>query len=545
MQPKKTSLLQPEWIAALLITAAIVVLHFYYWLHIGGLWRDEVNLVNLSGSHSLAEMEKDSFPILMPLALHVWMAVGLGNSDLNLRLFGLLVGLGIVALLWVSRWKIRHAPPLLGLVLLGLNSTLIFFGDSLRAYGLGSLFALALTASAFLFLQKPSVSRMIWLALLAILSVQVLYHNAVLVAAICFGAWSVCWRRKDRPAALQILFVAIISAASLLPYLHNFISSGGAAAVFRTGVKLRRFFWSYEDTLGYPLSGYIYVWALLALIIIACAAAALRRHSGAGAGNGEAFVEEDFRLFASVTLILIVVGFPVFFWRAQMPMQSWYLLPFMASAVVCFDAALPVFSGLLRAVYLALVVGTALLSTLTTANLLTRRFSDVNIYARELMANAAPRDYIVVSPWTCGITFDYYFKGVTPWDTLPPLSDHSIHRVDLVLAEMENTNAMAPVFGKISQTLQSGDRVWFLETAGMDIPQPGTPMLHPLPPPPLKYSGWSESPYSAVWASQTLQFIADHSDKFKRFKYSSLDGFVIENMDVFVADGWRTNSMGR
>ena len=69
-------------------------------------------LSTLSGEHSLAEMEKDSFPILMPLAFHIWMALGLGNSDLNLRLFGLLVGLGILAALWVSSWKIRRAPPL-------------------------------------------------------------------------------------------------------------------------------------------------------------------------------------------------------------------------------------------------------------------------------------------------------------------------------------------------------------------------------------------------------------------------------------------------
>lgn len=541
MDWKKNFWPRTEWIAAVLITAAAAALHFYYWHHMGGLWRDEVNLVNLSARHSLAAMEKDSFPILMPLAVHAWIAGGLGNSTLHLRVIGLLVGLGTLAALWLSAWKVRRSPPLAGLVLLGLNSTALYFGDSLRAYGLGSVFAIVLTASAFFYLQKPSTRRAAWLALWAILSVQVLYHNAVLVAAICLGAWAVCWKRSDRRSAFHILCVAVLAAASLLPYLHIFIQSGGAGAVFRTGVKLRRFFWSYEDTLGYPFSGFIYVWALLGLIIIASAVAHLLRHRRA-AEAGAPGMEGDFSLFAAVTLILAVVGFPVFFWRAQMPMQSWYLLPFMACAVVCFDLALPVFPGLLRGTFFGLVAGTAVASTLTTGNLETRRFSDVDLYARELAHDAAPRDYIVVSPWTCGITFGYYFKGATPWDTIPPVSDHSVHRVDLVLDAMENTNAMTPVFQHIAETLESGHRVWFLTTVGTVIPAPGAPAPASLPPPPLKFYGWSESPYSAVWTAQTLQLISDHSLKFRQYKFSSLTGYVTENMNLFVANGWRTNS---
>lgn len=539
MDSKKKFRLQPEWFAAILITAAAAALHFYYWRHIGGLWRDEVNLINLSGRPSLGEMERDSFPILMPLLLHGWLAAGMGDSDLHLRLIGLLTGLGMLVALWVSSWKVRRVPPLLGLVLLGLNSTAVFFGDSLRAYGLGTVFAVILTASAFFYLQKPSLRRAAWLALWAVLSVQVLYHNAVLVAAVCFGAWTVCWRRSDPKAAIQILCVALLAAASLLPYLHIFISSGGAAALFRTGVELRRFFWSYDDTLGYPFSGFIYVWAFLGLIIIARAGAGLLKPRPAAAQTDNS--QDDFSLFAAVTLIIALVGFPVFFWRAQMPMQSWYVLPFLACAVVCFDAALPVFPGLLRGTFVGLATGTALVSTLTTANLLSRQFSNVHLYATELADDASAKDYILVSPWIYGITFGYYFHGTTPWDTIPPISDHSIHRLDLVLADMENTNAMAPVFHRIARTLESGHRIWFLTLAGTPIPAPGIPAPASLPPPPLKYSGWSESPYSVVWTSQTLQFIADHSARFGEFKYSSLTGYITENMDLYVADGWRTN----
>jgi hypothetical protein len=553
MDLKKKLWLQPEWIAAVLITVAVCALHFYYWLHIGGLWRDEVNLIVLSHQHSFADMARDSFPILMPLIVRFWFVIGLGDSDLHLRLIGLMVGLGTVAALWVGVWKIRREPPLIGLALLGLNSTMIFFGDSLRAYGLGSVVAVMLTAAAFVFLRKPSTARTVWLALFAILSVQVLYHNVVLVAAVCFGAWTVCWRRADKPSAVKILIVAVVSAASLLPYvniLRGLTSGGPASQVFRTGATMRRFIWSCDDIFGFPRWGYIYVWAALALIIIVCACIGFGRLARA-AGNKpggadlpvsqDALPHSDYSLFASVTLLLAAVGFPIFFWQAQMPMQSWYLLPFVGLAVVCFDGGRPVFPGLLRFVFVGLVAGSAVLSGLTTMNLLTRQFSNVEAFASELARDAGPDDYILVHPWNWAITFNYYYKGAAPWNTVPPISDHSIHRVDLVLAQMENTNALAPVLEKISQTLKSGHRVWFLGVANMQFPRPGTPPLKPLPPPPLRYSGWSESPYSSVWCAQTFQFIADHSVKFRQFKFSSLDGLT-ENMDIYVADGW-TNSV--
>ncbi|MGH8024118.1 MAG: hypothetical protein ACRED1_11080, partial [Limisphaerales bacterium] len=342
------------------------------------------------------------------------------------------------------------------------------------------------------------------------------------------------------------LMVAVLSAASLLPYapiLTALASSGPTSLIFRTGATLRRFIWSCEDTLAYPLWGYLYVWAALAAIIIVRAGMGLRRRSAGQPLDDHSGLEYDFSLFASVTVLLAAVGFPIFFWKAQMPMQSWYLLPFLALAVVCFDGARPAFPGLLRIVFVALAAGGALLSGLSTANLLTGHFSNVNRFAKELTEKAGPKDYILVYPWNWAITFNYYYKGAAPWDSVPPLADHSIHRVDLILAQMENTNALAPVLRRISKTLASGHRVWFLGPATTRLPAAGAPAPAPLPLPPLKYSGWSESPYSSVWCSQTLQFIADDSRTFRPFKFSAQNRYLTENANVFVADGCRTNTV--
>jgi hypothetical protein len=541
MQPKKL-FLQPEWLVAVAITAAAVMLHVHYWRHIGGLWRDEVNLLSISSSHSLGDMTRDSFPVLMPLAVHAWLAMGLGNSDLDLRLLGLLVGVGILAALWLSSWKIRRAPPLIGVALFGLNSSLIFFGDSLRAYGLGSLFAITLTASAFVFLQQPSLPRAIWFGVFAILSVQVLYHNTVLVAAICFGAWAVCWQRKDGRVALQILLIAVVAAVSVLPYAHSLATSASYSDVLRSGVKLPRFFASYTDTLGYPLSGYVCVWALLYVVIVFFAVAGLQKKANPSAQNDTP--NDDLILFAAVTLTLATIGFPVFFWRAQLPMQSWYVLPFMACVAVCFDAVLAVRDWIVRVIFVLFVAVTALISIPNTNKLLAAHFSDVDIYAQALAANAAPKDFIIVEPWLFGITFNHYFTGATPWNTMPPLSNHETHRFDLIQQQLQNTNAIAPELQQIAETLQSGHRVWILADNGwMGVPPAGARAPASLPLAPLKDTGWADFPYTRVWAAQTACYLRDHSSQFGLLKSLSDDRYITEDMQLFVAQGWRTNSI--
>ena len=56
---------------ALSLTALAVVLHVEFARHAGGLWRDEVNTVELAASPSLAELSRslryDGYPIAAPL----------------------------------------------------------------------------------------------------------------------------------------------------------------------------------------------------------------------------------------------------------------------------------------------------------------------------------------------------------------------------------------------------------------------------------------------------------------------------------------------
>lgn len=602
-----TILRQPEWILALAVTTVIIWLHFFFLLHVGGFWRDEVNLINLSGRHSLAEMSKDSFPVLMPLLVSGWTATGLGQNDLTLRLLGTLIGLVLPAALWLAVWKIHRRPPLLSLVLLTLNCTVIMFGDSLRAFGLGSLTILLTTASAGWFLQKPTWRRAGILAVLAILSVQSLFQNAVFIAAICFGGWAVCLRQKNFRTAMKILSVALVSAASLLPYWSRLASLPASAAALRVGFRPRYVFTNFDIAAGFPMEQYVWVWGFFTLTVVVCGlvllfaqkqttdesisanpspgvpllgyttlvvalatvagffwfAAAPATHwcffpllalaivwcdgrftngpfKDDSRANRKTQIAKDLPLFAGVTLLAAFAGFAGFLWYAALISEPWYFLPLLAVAATAFELGLPAGRHFHAAIF-GLAAMTLVLAIPAARDGLNWRFTNVDLLARNLTAEAKPGDFIVVSPWYCGITFDRYYHGPASWNTLPPLKDHSIHRYDLIREAMGRRDAIQPVFGQITAALQSGHRVWMVGT--VNLPRSGAPMPADLPPAPTNYAG-TELRYTQNWTVQVAQFLSDHGRQFTEVDFKTGQNVAPENLKLFLAEGWQSPTNG-
>ena len=115
------------------VALLVAGLHLRLLLHAGGLWRDEVNTLNVATLPSLAELwralEFESTPVLWLLLLRAWCALGLGDSDLGLRLLGLLTGIGIVAAAWWVARRFEVGSPLFVLLLVALNPELIRYWD--------------------------------------------------------------------------------------------------------------------------------------------------------------------------------------------------------------------------------------------------------------------------------------------------------------------------------------------------------------------------------------------------------------------------------
>src|SRR5947209_2283252 len=129
------SLSRTETLVAVLLTAAIIVLHYTILGNAGALWRDESNSVNLALKPSITDiwrnLEYDSSPILTPLLLRTWMRLGL-ESDFQLRLFGLLIGMMVIAALWLAVRQAGGRAPLISLILFAFNPIVTRYVDSIR-----------------------------------------------------------------------------------------------------------------------------------------------------------------------------------------------------------------------------------------------------------------------------------------------------------------------------------------------------------------------------------------------------------------------------
>jgi hypothetical protein len=532
---------RPEWVLAAAISLAAVFLHAAFLINAGGLWRDEVNTVNLAARGNLGQMAKDSFPVQMPLLMRGWLALGWSGTDLNLRLLGMLIGLGILAALWLAAWIVKSSPPVLGLALFGLNATVITYGDSLRPFGLGTLWVVLLLAAMWALVRKPSWRRTAVCAAAAALSVQALFQNALFVAATALGGWVVCWRRGAWPAAAKILLVSLLAAASLFPYWSNVAHLATASAT--SGVSTLRTHFHSDAALaslasasGFPFPSYFWVWGLLALTIMVFGGTAWRTSSAAPESHGK-IEDSDAPVFCAMTLLIALGGFAGFLWWAALRTQPWYFLPLLGLAATCIELGLPTLRRYLRGAVLLFLTLTACLAVPAAWHAVHVRFTNVDEVARRLNAEAAPEDFVLVIPWNRGISFARYFRARTPWETVPPLSDHTTHRYDLLQQQTKAKGVMRPVFEQITAALQTGHRVWLVGT--VDIPNAAASVPEDLDPPPRKYTGWSAGPYVRQWTEQVAQFLRNHSRQIEGKPLAGNQPInANEELQLWVAAGW-------
>ena len=161
---KESLIRRAEYGVSLLATAVILLLHTKVLIHAGALWRDEVNTFNLATMDTLSGrirvlMEHDSYPGLWFMVLRAWIKLGLGSTDFQLRILGLIIGLGIVVALWWNAWIFGRTIPLLSLLLFGMSPSLLRIGDSLRGYGVGVLLMLLMIGANWRMVECPTWTR--------------------------------------------------------------------------------------------------------------------------------------------------------------------------------------------------------------------------------------------------------------------------------------------------------------------------------------------------------------------------------------------------
>jgi len=159
--------------------------------------------------------------------------------------------------------------------------------------------------------------------------------------------------------------------------------------------------------------------------------------------------------------------------------------------------------------------------------------TDIDVVAHKLEEEASPGDLIVVNPWHFAPSFYRYYHGSTPWITVPTMSEHRIHRYDLMKSKMMELDPLSDVRDAIRQTLQSYHRVWIV--GGARPPEEDMPVS--LGPAPNPYFGWAG--YMAFWSIELGSFLNAHTIAGDVVIELAPDVNSNENIPLLVARGWR------
>jgi len=529
--PRKHDVLTSlEFVVAILLTATVLFFLAIRATHAGALWRDEsatLQLAQMSTIHEItSNFEHEAFPVPFPLLVRGYAAI-FGATDASLRWFGFIVGFALVAAAWFNSRSIRDRGPVLFLTLFCLNAAFLLWGTSLRGYGLGCVFlilTIGLTASA---IRKPTVGNAIGATVAAIGSVQFMINAVPLIAAIAGAAILAFAIEKQFRLAAVVCTCGAISAFSFAPYVHSYLG-----ADWNVVLKYPTDFVSLWQKLQLSLQEHSLFAAMLwyaavPLIIIGAVWQwpILRREKSADA---------PILLFLIAAGVFSILAYYAFLKILSYATRPWYYLPLLCAVAGAIDLIGGILSRvqwfriarlLLAAVALAILP----FQLWTVAH---QRLTDIDILARKLEQEAAPNDLIVINPWHFVPSFYRYYHGSTPWITVPTMSEHRIHRYDLMKSKMLQADPLSDVRSAIQQTLQSGHRVWIV--GGARPLDPNMPRLGPAPNP---YFGWAG--YMSYWSMEIGSFLNEHAASGQVVIEPMSNVNDGENVPLLVADGWK------
>jgi hypothetical protein len=537
---KKVSNASAARAAAGLCTLLAIFLHIVFASQAGALWRDEVNTLEIATMRTWSDMWAslcfDSFPGLFFVLLRGVAGVPATISDAGLRIFGLVIGLVGIGVVWLNARWLRLGVPLLSLALIGFNPMIIRYSDSIRAYGLGLALALLTLGAMWRLLESFTPRNLAMAILTAVLSVQCLYSNSVLLLAICFGAAAVTLRRGRLNQTLAVLMIGGVSAATLLPYLPTIHRVQSWNYVWKAAFTPTVLWQKTSETLGAPLSLGAWVWAALVLVAVGSGTTMLllRRI------KNESLSERKERvLFALVTLVAGSAAYAAFLHVLGYLTQPWYYIVFAAFAATCTEM---VFASISEARWL--LGGRTILALLLAAGFsypatqaLRARQTNVDLVARRLEGLAGREDLILINPWFYGVSFQHYFHGSASYSTIPPLEDHRSHRADLLVKEMMSPDALAPTLQTMTETLQGGHAIWLVGPVDF-LPAGQKPRAIA---PATEETKKARTPdFSQMWSEQTGFFLQTHGGHFERVQVSNNKPVSrYENLPLSVIRGWR------
>jgi hypothetical protein len=480
-------------------------------------------------------MSFDSFPILFFVLLRFLAGVPAHISDTELRVFGCVVGLLLIGMIWLNARWLRLDVPLVSLVVIGFNPMMIRYGDSIRAYGLGMIVMLLSLGAIWRLTESCTRGRVAFALTSALLSVHTLYYNAVLLFAICMGAVAVSLCARKYKQSIIILAIGAIAAVSLLPYRSVIKKTEATSFIWKVDFTIVELWRNLAQTLG-SHSGFALVLCVAVFLL------------GIGAGlwglTRKLAPENRSRLlFAVVTLLTGAIGYSIFLLVLSYRTRPWYYVVIIAFVGICLEmifAALAQKKSVLlaRAAFALLFIGAIAPPTFGT---LFFRQTNIDRLAHGLEQHVAPGDLIVLNTWNYGISFQRYYHGPARFATVPPIEDLRCHRVDLVKERMVSSEPIAPVLREIEATLRAGKTVWLV--GWLELLRPGqTPLT--LAPGVQTSAGWNGGDFYQAWSEQLGYLLQTHSKEILRVPLRMEQPVMFyELLLLHKISGWRDDSL--
>jgi hypothetical protein len=536
-----------ETAVAALLTITSIVLHVRATMSAGALWRDEANTVSLATLPTFADlwrnMEFDSFPLLWLLVVRAYGSLVGPMNDQAFRALGFVVGLALLSALWLNARTFRYNLPLVSLALLGLTPSLIVWGDSVRAYGLAMTLILVTNALIWRFVQHPSISRFVLASVSAVLSVNAVYYNAVLLLAFCAAGAVVCVRNKDPRKAILVISIGAVAAASLMTYRTQIGNIADWSMLVR--VKDYSFTWFWYKLSDALLAGgpwAVAIWTQVFVLSLVLGVLAVKR-------TREFDLSVEQRDSALYGIVALAIGAPasfLFLDRLSYYTAPWYYLSLITLVAVCCDIIMGTVAGrpALRLSRVLAVIVIAAATLPTALGSVRTRLTNVDLIAESLETTARPGDVIVVSPWHNGVSFDRYYHGAASWITVPRLNSPALHRYDLVKQQMlmrDQTAPVSPAIERMASALAAGNKVYFVGTPMFPSPGAGPEIL---PPAPHGKPGWNTSAYDRQWAAILSHFLKENAATITQVPVESGTNVShYENLTLLVAEGYRPRPM--
>lgn len=522
-----------EWTVAVVLSLLVLALLLVRATHAGALWRDECDSLELARMPAFTDIVHNlkftSFPILFPTSVRIFTTL-FGTSDGALRCFGFLVCGSLLVVAWVNA-RNRDDVPLILPALVGLNATFLTAGTWIRGYGLGSVLVTLAFGLTVLFVAHPTRLRLLLMFVCYVASMQTLYFPAAIIPAFLLAAFAICLFRREFKWALGLCAVAAVCGLSYIPKILTYFEIRDWVVALQRPTKPAELWQQFLIACGGPANSGALLWLMAVGFAVAggvwIVAAKSRRDP----------ISANVFSFGCLTIALAIPMYFFFLWRLHnIPETRYYLtlLCVLAAAAEMIIGLLSQFAWV-RIARIIFVVGLTIAFPIFAWPKITERETNLALLARNLQTYAHDGDLIIVNRWFLAPGFSWYYHGPARWMTLPELSEKRIHRYDLLIAKMQSPDALADIRSAISETLQSGNRVWLV--GGAQLSQQGEPVK--LAPAPDPQYGWDSGMYDYAWATQLGAFLRQHVVDGEVVLSPLADVNSNENVPLLIARGWK------